>query len=172
MLCTLGHVPVYSPSISPSILPYEQLTHVPRGGVTRFDKTRPTKQVRLVSTRQVRRKGKSRQEVTCSRVKKRPEGRTMPRERRESNGMSPKLVSMARQKDSFAFGFLVSGFGCWLQGVGFIFRSRKVDVSLPGKGNSNSHGARPVYQNHVDDEVASDHCILSRKRKVPPWRGP
>jgi len=24
-------------------------------------------------------------------------------------------------------------------------RSRKVDVRLPGKGNSNSHGARPVH---------------------------
>jgi len=26
------------------------------------------------------------------------------------------------------------------------FRPRKVDVRLPGKGNSNSHGARPVHQ--------------------------
>ena len=25
-------------------------------------------------------------------------------------------------------------------------RTRKVDVRLPGKGNSNSHGARPVHQ--------------------------
>jgi len=24
--------------------------------------------------------------------------------------------------------------------------SRKVDIGLPGKGNSNSHGARPVHQ--------------------------
>ena len=23
--------------------------------------------------------------------------------------------------------------------------TRKVDIRLPGKGNSNSHGARPVY---------------------------
>ena len=30
-------------------------------------------------------------------------------------------------------------------------RTRKVDIRLPGKGNSNSHGARPVYQNHLDD---------------------
>ena len=28
---------------------------------------------------------------------------------------------------------------------------RKVDVRLPGKGNSNSRGARSVYQNHFDD---------------------
>jgi len=30
-------------------------------------------------------------------------------------------------------------------------RSRKVDIRLPGKGNSNSRGARPVYYNHFDD---------------------
>ena len=29
--------------------------------------------------------------------------------------------------------------------------SRRVDVRLPGKGNSNFHGARSVYQNHLDD---------------------
>ena len=34
---------------------------------------------------------------------------------------------------------------------------RKVDVRPPGKGNSNSHGARPVYYNHLDDSVDSDH---------------
>ena len=34
--------------------------------------------------------------------------------------------------------------------------SKKLDVRLPGKGNSNTHGARPVYQNHLDDEVDSD----------------
>ena len=28
---------------------------------------------------------------------------------------------------------------------------RKVDISLPGKRNSNSHGARPVHSNHLDD---------------------
>ena len=27
-------------------------------------------------------------------------------------------------------------------------RSRKVDIRLPGKGDSNSHGARTVHQNH------------------------
>jgi hypothetical protein len=26
---------------------------------------------------------------------------------------------------------------------------RKVDIRLPGKGNSNSHGARPVHQKHL-----------------------
>ena len=34
--------------------------------------------------------------------------------------------------------------------------SRKVDVRLPGKGNSNSHGSRPVHSNHLDDKVDSD----------------
>ena len=33
--------------------------------------------------------------------------------------------------------------------------SRKVNTRLPGKGNSNSHGARLVHQNHLD-EVDSD----------------
>ena len=31
----------------------------------------------------------------------------------------------------------------------------EVDMRLPEKGNSNSHGARPVYFNHLDDEVDS-----------------
>jgi hypothetical protein len=34
--------------------------------------------------------------------------------------------------------------------------SVSVDVRLSGKGNSNSHAARPVYLNHLDDEVDSD----------------
>jgi len=33
---------------------------------------------------------------------------------------------------------------------------RKVDIMLHGKGNSNSHGARPVYSNHLDEKVDSD----------------
>ena len=35
--------------------------------------------------------------------------------------------------------------GCW-----------QVDIWLLGEGKSNSHGARPVYSNHLDDEVDSD----------------
>ena len=34
--------------------------------------------------------------------------------------------------------------------------SRKVDIRLPGTGNSNSHGARPVFSIHLDDSVDSD----------------
>ena len=46
---------------------------------------------------------------------------------------------------------------------------RKVDVSLPGKGNSNSHGARPVLliitmlSNHHDDKVDSDQQIFNEE---------
>ena len=34
--------------------------------------------------------------------------------------------------------------------------TRRVDIRLPGKGNSSCHGARPVYLNHLDDQVDSD----------------
>ena len=33
---------------------------------------------------------------------------------------------------------------------------RKLNIRLPEKKSSNSHGARPVYQNHLDDSVDSD----------------
>ena len=33
--------------------------------------------------------------------------------------------------------------GQFLRGVSQV--TRKVDIRLPGKGDSNSHGARPVY---------------------------
>ena len=39
---------------------------------------------------------------------------------------------------------------------------RNVDIRLPGKGNSNSHGARPVCQNHFDDEVDSDQWVVNK----------
>ena len=34
--------------------------------------------------------------------------------------------------------------------------AKKVDIRLPGKWKSNSYGARPVHQNHLDDQVKSD----------------
>ena len=44
---------------------------------------------------------------------------------------------------------MVQGVGCRVQGAGCRVQvagcTRKVDVKLPGKGNSNSHGARPVH---------------------------
>jgi len=34
--------------------------------------------------------------------------------------------------------------------------ARKEDIMPHEKGNPNSHGARPVCQNHLDDKVESD----------------
>ena len=34
--------------------------------------------------------------------------------------------------------------------------SRQADIGLSGKGNSNSHGACPVHENDLDDQVDSD----------------
>ena len=42
-------------------------------------------------------------------------------------------------------GFRVSHLGVGASGFG------KVDVRLPGKGDSGSHGARPFCLNHLDD---------------------
>ena len=33
----------------------------------------------------------------------------------------------------------------------FICRTRKVDIRLSGKGDSNFYGARPVHYHHLDD---------------------
>ena len=35
--------------------------------------------------------------------------------------------------------------------ISFGRMTRKVDLRLPEKGNSNYHGVRPVYLNHLDD---------------------
>ena len=41
----------------------------------------------------------------------------------------------------------VQGFGVWVSGSGvWGVGSGKVDMRLPGKGDSKSHGARPVHQ--------------------------
>ena len=50
-------------------------------------------------------------------------------------------VSLTRQRA----GFRVQGSGSRDQGVWVSGKGRKVDIRLPGKGNSNSYGARPVY---------------------------
>ena len=39
---------------------------------------------------------------------------------------------------------------------------RKVDIRLHGKGNSSSHGARPVYKNHLDDKEDSDQLVVNK----------
>ena len=41
--------------------------------------------------------------------------------------------------------------------------TRKVDIRLPGEGNLNFHGARPVYLNHLDDEVDSDQQVVNKE---------
>jgi len=53
--------------------------------------------------------------------------------------------------------------GRWLRAEQRVNMSsiRKVDIRLPGKGNSNSHGARPVYLKHLDDEVDSDQEVVN-----------
>ena len=40
-------------------------------------------------------------------------------------------------------------------------RSRKVDIMLPGKEDSNSHGARPVHQIISIIEVDSDQQVVN-----------
>ena len=41
-------------------------------------------------------------------------------------------------------------------------RARMVDIGLPGRGNSSSHGARPVHKNHLDDRTSK----LSRTKSL------
>ena len=58
--------------------------------------------------------------------------------------------------------------------------TRKIDVRLPGKGNSNCHSARPVHLiHHQDDKLDSDQWVVNTepslypktlKRYVPPCR--
>ena len=52
----------------------------------------------------------------------------------------------------------VKGVECGVQDAGRRVSgvTGKVDIRLPGKGNSNSHGTRPFYCNPLDDSVDSD----------------
>ena len=44
---------------------------------------------------------------------------------------------------------------------------RKVDIRLSGKGNSNSHGARPVHQKHLrHDEVDPDKLVVNKENAI------
>ena len=36
-------------------------------------------------------------------------------------------------------------------------------MRLHGKGISQSHGARPVYQNHLDDKMDSDQEVVNKE---------
>ena len=47
------------------------------------------------------------------------------------------------------------GFGLSV-GVSGRGPNKNVDTRLPGKGDSNSHSARPVNQNHLDEKVDSE----------------
>ena len=38
----------------------------------------------------------------------------------------------------------------------------KVDIRLPGTGDSNSPGTRPFYYNHLDDPVDSDQEVVNK----------
>ena len=41
---------------------------------------------------------------------------------------------------------------------------RKVYIGLPGKGNPNFHGARPVHLNHLShDEVDPDQLVVKKE---------
>ena len=59
------------------------------------------------------------------------------------------------------FSWLASGLE--LRGLQESFAHRKADITLHGKGNSNSHGARPVYWNRLDDSVDSDQQIVNKE---------
>ena len=56
-------------------------------------------------------------------------------------------------------------------------RSRKVDVRLPGNGDSNSHSARPVHLINTmtvesDLQVVNSELSLSSVHRVCPGRAP
>ena len=41
-------------------------------------------------------------------------------------------------------------------------------MRIPGKGNSNSHGARPVFLNNIDDEQDSDQQVINKEFSLMP----
>ena len=51
--------------------------------------------------------------------------------------------------------------------MGSVDGYTKVDIRLHGKGNSNSHGARPVHQKHLrHDEVDPDKLVVNKEFSV------
>ena len=50
--------------------------------------------------------------------------------------------------------------------------NRKADIRLQGKGSSNSHCARPVYQNNLDDVVDSDPEVVNKELSLSTGRRP
>ena len=49
---------------------------------------------------------------------------------------------------------------------------REVDVRLPGKGNSNSHGARPVHQIISVIKVDWDQEVVNKELSLLPATSP
>ena len=47
--------------------------------------------------------------------------------------------------------------------LGLALNARKVDIRLPRTRDSNSHGARPVYSNHLDDSEDSENWIVDKE---------
>ena len=45
---------------------------------------------------------------------------------------------------------------------------KNVNIRLPGEGNSNSHGARPVHQKHIDDQMDSDQWVVNKELSLRP----
>ena len=88
-------------------------------------------------------------------VQQRAPGLTGPHQERATHPESPHRVARVRMSQVAAlvirtmFRWLQPGHTCTHVSRKVDIRlSRKVDIRLPGKGNSNSHGARPVHQNH------------------------
>ena len=48
-------------------------------------------------------------------------------------------------------------------GDGGVQHHGKVDIRQPEKTDSNSHGARPVHQNRLDDSVDSDQWVVNKE---------
>ena len=60
----------------------------------------------------------------------------------------------------------------------YVDRARKVDIRLPGKGNSNSHGARTVHQKHrwirtsrlsIKNSLSLDHAYAHELQPACMW---
>ena len=62
---------------------------------------------------------------------------------------SDRKLEASREGSGISFRLTLQGLGIGVYGLGFWLQvpiqTTKVDVRLPGKGNSNSHGARPVH---------------------------
>jgi hypothetical protein len=101
----------------------------------------------------------------------------------------PFRVSSFRNRDLGRFGLRGLGSRVWgfvVYGLGVRASeccrvSRKVDIRLPGKGVSNSHGARPVHlifktiklirtsRMSIKDSISAGYVALFWRRMSPNW---